>query len=101
MFLELFLILDQTFKSLFARWVLHQKIGKTILYILDAPHIIKAIRNNLINYNFHFNNKLASWNDIEALYKIDSKNSIRCCPKLTNKHMHPNGFLKMKVKLAT
>ena len=80
-------------------WFIHN--GKTILYIFDAPHIIKAIRNNLINYNFHFDNKVASWNDIEALYKIDSKNSIRCCPKLTNKHMHPNGFLKMKVKLAT
>jgi hypothetical protein len=62
-------------------WFIHN--GK-IIYIFDAPHIIKAIRNNLINYNFHFDNKLASLNDIEALYKIDSKNSIRCCPKLNN-----------------
>ncbi|CAB3977246.1 THAP domain-containing 9 [Paramuricea clavata] len=80
-------------------WFIHN--SKKILYIFDAPHIIKAIWNNLTNYNFHFDNKVASWNDVEALYKIDIQNSIRCCPKLTNKHMHPNGFLKMKVKLAT
>lgn len=54
-----------------------------------------------MNYEFHFDGKVASWKDIETLYQIDNKNSIRCCPKLTNNHMHPNGFTKMKVKLAT
>ena len=73
----------------------------TIFYIFDTPHIIKAIRNNLISYNFHVEDKVASWKDIEALYKIDSNNAIRCCPKLTSKHMYPNSFLKMKMKLAT
>ena len=80
-------------------WFMHN--GKKIFFIFDTPHIIKAIRNNLINYNFHVDDKVASWKDIEALYRIDSKNAIRCCPKLTSKHMCPNGFLKMKVKLAT
>ncbi len=32
---------------------------------------------------------------------MDSKNSIRCCQKLTSKHIFPNGFQKMKVKYAT
>ena len=33
---------------------------------------------------------------------IDSKYPIRCCPKLTTKHLNPNyGFQKVKVKLAT
>ena len=36
-----------------------------------------------------------------ALYNIDCKNSIQCCPKLTNAHLHPNNFEKMKVKLVT
>lgn len=75
--------------------------GKKIFYIFDAPHIIKAVRNNLMNYEFHFDGKVARWKDIESLYQMDSKNSIRCCPKLTNNHVHPNGFSKMKVKLAT
>ena len=64
--------------------------------------IIKAIRNILINYNFHFGEgKIASWSDIEIIFKKDSKQSIHLCPKLTTKHLHPNGFQKMKVKLAT
>jgi hypothetical protein len=55
----------------------------------------------MINYEFHFDGKIASWKDIEALYANDSKLPIRLCPKLTDKHMHPNGFQKMKVKYAT
>ena len=80
-------------------WFLHN--GRKIVYLFDTPHIIKAVRNNLIKYDFHFDGKVASWKDIEALYNIDSKNSIRCCPKLTSNHLYPNGFQKMKVKFAT
>lgn len=76
--------------------------GKRILFLFDAPHIIKAVRNNLMKYEFHFDDgKFASWKDIQQLYQIDSKNDIRCCPKLTKSHLSPNNFQKMKVKLAT
>ena len=58
--------------------------GKKILFLFDALHIMKAIRNNLMTYNFHFDDgKFASWKDIQQLNQIDSKNDIRCCPKLT------------------
>jgi hypothetical protein len=80
-------------------WFLHN--GRKIAFLFDAPHIIKAMRNNLIKYDYHFDGKVASWRDIETLYKIDSDNTIRCCPKLTSIHLHPNGFQKMKVKYAT
>ena len=80
-------------------WFLHK--GVKILYLFDPPHIIKAVRNNLINYEFHYDGKVASWKDIEALYKRDSELTIRCCPKLSDNHIHPNGFKKMKVKYAT
>ena len=75
--------------------------GKKIFYLYDPPHIIKAIRNNLLNYDFHFDGKIGSWRDIQQLYNIDSKNDIRCCAKQTSKHLNPNGFQKMKVKFAT
>ncbi len=76
--------------------------GKKILFLFDAPHIIKAIRNNLMKYDFHFGDrKFASWKDIQQLYEIDSKNDICCRPKLTQSHLFPNNFQKMKVKLAT
>ena len=88
-------------------WFIHN--GNKISYIFDAPHIIKAIRNNLINYNFHFDEvgllerrwlvgtKVACWNNLVALYRIESNNYIKSCPKLTNRHMSPDGFLVTQV----
>ena len=80
-------------------WFLYK--GKKIFYLFDTPHIIKAIRNNLLKYDFHFNNKDASWADIKFVYEHDQQLPFRCRPKLTDKHIHPNGFEKMRVKLAT
>ena len=42
--------------------------GKKI-YLFDPPLLIKAVRNNLINYDFHFSNKIAQWNDILTFMK--------------------------------
>lgn len=44
-----------------------------VAYIFDTPHILKAIRNNLLKYNFQFNNKIASWAHIVQFYEKDSK----------------------------
>lgn len=44
-----------------------------IVYIFDTPHLIKATRNNLLQHNFEFNNKIASWAHIIEFYKRDSK----------------------------
>ena len=75
--------------------------GKKIFYLFDPPHLIKAVRNNLINYDFHFGQQIARWNDILTMYERDKSQTIRSCPKLTNKHVHLTGFTKMKVKYAT
>ena len=74
--------------------------GKKI-YLFDPPLLIKAVRNNLINYDFHFSNKIAQWNDILTMCERDKSQAIRSCPKLTDKHVNFNGFTKMKVKYAT
>lgn len=80
-------------------WFWHK--GRKIFYLFDAPHIIKAVRNNLMKYNFHFDGKVASWDHIQVVYNRDQQQPIRCCPKLTQRHLNPNGFEKMKVKYAT
>ena len=38
---------------------------------------------------------------VEILYEKDQKNENRLAPKLTEAHINPNNFQKMKVKLAT
>ena len=72
-----------------------------IIYLFDTPHLIKAVRNNLMKYNFNFDGKIASWEDIKLVYNCDQQQSLRCCPKLTKKHINPNGFEKMRVKYAS
>ena len=54
-----------------------------------------------MNYDFQIREKIYLQKDIETVYQQDSKQSIRCCPKLTKKHINLNGFQKMKVKYAT
>ena len=39
-------------------WFFHKE--RKYVYLLDTPHIIKAIRNNLIKYDYHFDGKVAS-----------------------------------------
>lgn len=74
--------------------------GVKIIYLYDVCHLIKATRNNLIKNIFHFNGKKTSWSFIEQFFKLDSKHFYRCAPKLTNSHIYPSNFEKMKVKLA-
>lgn len=67
----------------------------------DVPHLLKCIRNNFLNNSFVSGNKLIKFSDIKAIYELDSKsNTGRCLLKLSNKHVNPNAFEKMNVKLA-
>ena len=43
----------------------------------------------------------ACWKDIVDFYEKDKLLPIRAAPKLTEKHIHPTNFQKMKVKYAT
>ncbi len=69
--------------------------------MFDPPHLLKCVRNNLIKYSFKFGMYTATWKHIESFYNNDKTLAIRTAPKLTEKHLHPNGFSKMKVKYAT
>lgn len=76
--------------------------GHKITYIYDVPHLIKSIRNNMINYDLVIDgsNRIASWNVVRQLFKIDSAAFARLVPKLTPMHIQPNTFQKMKISYA-
>ena len=80
-------------------WFMHNQ--RKIYLMFDPPHLIKCVRNNLMKYTFKFNQFTAKWQDIVDFYNKDKKLSIRAAPKLTDKHIAPNNFAKMKVKYAT
>lgn len=75
--------------------------GRDIFYLFDPPHMIKALRNNLLHFNFKWDNQVASWSDIVTFYEKDSKLNNRLAPKLTKSHINPTNFERMRVKLAT
>ena len=77
-----------------------QMRGKNYFVIFDPPHLLKSVRNNLLKYNFEFENKESNWDDIKSFYNKEQKQAIRTAPKLTERHINPNGFMKMRVKLA-
>lgn len=72
-----------------------------LVYIFDVPHIIKAIRNMLMKYDFVINGNIISWKYIKMFYNHDRQYPVRAAPKLTESHINPSGFEKMKVKFAT
>ena len=69
--------------------------------MFDLPHLIKCIRNNLMKYTFKFGQYTATWQDILNFYNKDKELQIKAAPKLTDKHIRPKNFAKIKVKYAT
>ncbi|KAE9523758.1 hypothetical protein AGLY_015818 [Aphis glycines] len=76
-----------------------------VIHLYDPPHLLIGIRNNLLNKNVIFNvngqQKEASWEDVVALYNIDSNiEDVRMLPRLTSEHIERNKIKKLKVKNA-
>ncbi|XP_074033220.1 transposable element P transposase [Leptinotarsa decemlineata] len=77
-----------------------------VVPLYDVPHLLKGLRNNLINKNLHYTQngieKVAKWNHIEKFYQLDSSEpSLRMCYKLTDAHIYKSKMNKMKVKTCT
>lgn len=77
--------------------------NKKVYILFDPPHLIKSIRNNLLKTDIFINGNLrVSWNDIVTVYNIDKKCvNVRALPNITERHIRPQNFDKMSVKLAT
>lgn len=75
--------------------------GKKYLAFYDVPHLLKCMRNNFLNNCFVYDGKFIQFSDIKKVYDIDSNSKTgKCLLKLTDKHLNPNSFEKMSVKLA-
>lgn len=72
-----------------------------IVYLFDTPHLLKSVRNNLLKHRFEIDGNIVSWEFIERFYQHDQKYSVRAAPKLTESHIKPNSFEKMKVRYAS
>lgn len=75
--------------------------------LYDYPHLFKSVRNTLLKTNFIFPDKIlnekveASFGIIRAIYEDEKTKITKKIPKLTQQHIYPNNFDKMRVKFAT
>lgn len=78
-----------------------------IIPLYDPPHLIKGIRDNLLNNDLEFDReegeerKFASWEIIEQAYHMDLTHSMyRLMPKITAEHIIKSKMKKKKIKNA-
>lgn len=66
----------------------------------DYTHIMKNVRNQLIDRKLVKDGKNLDFGLIQLLYQRTIIGSFHICRFLTRKHIDPTNFEKMKVKLA-
>jgi hypothetical protein len=86
-----------------------------IVALYDPPHLLKGIRNNMLNGDVQFQWKkgqqVAKWKHVIAVYELDGTmgnvefndpnvSDYRMLHKLTDQHIYPEKIKKMKVKHA-
>lgn len=76
-----------------------------VVPLFDPPHLLKGVRNNLLEHNASFvwknGPQKASWQDVVSLYVLDETEvDLKMCHKLTDLHIYKEKMKKMKVSIA-
>lgn len=73
--------------------------GRSIVYIPDAPHILKLVRNWLLDSGFSINDKNINKKLLEALVTFMST-ELSVCHKLSKEHLTCEGPQKTESKIG-
>ncbi|KAH9645499.1 hypothetical protein HF086_007015 [Spodoptera exigua] len=74
--------------------------NRKIYYIIDALHLMKSLRNNLMVNDFHFDGSVAKYEHILQFYESEKNKSLRLAPKLSESHIKPSNFEKTQGSLC-
>lgn len=74
--------------------------GRNVVCIPDAPHVLKLIRNWLIDTGFNVEDKIINKKPLEALISLTST-ELSVCHKLRKEHLSCEGSQRQMVSLAT
>ncbi|XP_026320881.1 uncharacterized protein LOC113230978 [Hyposmocoma kahamanoa] len=74
--------------------------GRKIYFILDAPYLLKLLRNKLLHNDFHFQDSVAKFQHIQDFYNQDSQKCFKVAPELTNSHINPSTGEKKNINYA-
>jgi len=78
------------------------KVGtQEIIYMFDPPHLLKSTRNNFFSYRLVSEDKIIESKHLKQFYNSDAQRTHHLTSKLTEKHMIPGPFQKIKVKFAS
>nr|CAH7737930.1 unnamed protein product [Callosobruchus chinensis] len=72
-----------------------------LVYLFDVLHLLESTRNNFISHDFRLPEGTAKKSYLETFHAHDEKKEYRLCPELTNEHLRPGKFEKIKVKYAS
>jgi hypothetical protein len=83
----------------------HILLNREIFPLLDFPHLLKWVRNNILNYDVKFSwrnrDEIALWVHIEQLYDLDNDDDdCRMLHRPTEEHVRKEKKKKMKMKNA-
>lgn len=73
---------------------------KNIVHMFDPPHLLKSTKNMFFKHNFLINNEQTDKIYLEMFYNADKQKLNRLAHKLTDIHIYPNFFQKIKVCYA-
>lgn len=76
--------------------------------MFDPPHLLKCVRNNLLDAKAKFfwpavqeGEQTAAWKDVVSMYELDVDDyDFRMLNKLTDNHVYADKIKKMKVSIA-
>lgn len=75
--------------------------SRKLPFISDFPHLVKCIRNSFVTTGFNTPDGRACVQHIEAAWDKDRGSvTLKAMPHITEPHIRPNSFDKMKVNLA-
>lgn len=81
--------------------------NKQIIPLFDIPHLIKGLRNNLLNKDLQYvdlkdnKQKIVKWEYLQQVYEADKcLGEVKSLHKITEEHLIPEKIKKMRVKHA-
>lgn len=79
-------------------YIIHN--NRNVYCTFDICHEIKNARNTVMKYELITPDGTVSWAVPKALHEMDRFHDVKVCPRITDRHIYPNTFEKMNVRLA-
>lgn len=76
-------------------------VKRRLFFVSDFPHLVKCIRNGFIKNGYKTPDGHVDVGPIRIAHDLDKcATTLKAMPKITEVHLNPNNFEKMKVNYA-